>query len=83
MEKATVEKQRDSSKTYRYLFLIRKAELLGALAINLQRLAESEGEPGADPARILYEEFIWVRNRQLYGQLRQVEETLDSLGLGA
>ena len=80
MEKPTIEKQWNSPSTYRYLYLIRKSELLGALAINMQRLSESEA--GTDPATILYEEFIWVKNRQLYGKIRQVEEVIDSLALG-
>ena len=82
MEKQTAGKQGNALRTYRYTLLNRKAEFLVALGINFRELGESAREAGADPAISLFEEFVHVRNRALYGELRQVDDALDRLEWG-
>ena len=67
-------------KTYIKAPLEKKTEILISLGINVKELDDPEQRLGTDPEKIAHEKFVRLRvNRDLQGQLRQIEDALERL----
>ena len=83
MRTSIARNQNNSSKTHRTILLNKKAEILVALGINAKRLAETRAEAEEDTLSTPNEESVRLRiNSVLFGQLSQVECSLDRLESG-
>jgi len=83
MRTSIARNQNNSRETHRKILLNKKAEILVALGINAKRLAETRTEAEEDALSTANEESVRLRiNRVLFGQLSQVECSLDRLKSG-